>query len=1739
MESAQSSTWNRHPLSVEQSVLLASDLLTTNPLSSWRSGTAVAFIDTRVKDYQSLITGVNAGTEVHVLDPLQDAVAQITQTLMGRSGIASLHILAHGTSGSLNLGSTSLSLETLNRNVDRLKSWGSALTEDADILLYGCDVAAGDRGLKFLQQFSQLTGADVAASNDRTGAADLGGDWTLEVNTGEIAAGLVFKATTLATYQHLLPVELLSSANVTSVNNAGGSIGSASTSGDGKYVVFSSLANDLTADDRNPGQDVFLLDRSNPLAPIVTLISRNTTNPATSTSFNAVISADGSYVAFVSNSVTLDAEVSYTDTRPNNDVFVWERSTGKINLVSRTTDLTPTAGDFDSVTPVISDNGDYIAFVSRANNLSTIPSRNNGRTLPDVFLYDRTAQTVSLVSSNIDNTAGGRLGSLTPAISGDGNYVAFASNAIDLEPTASQGTFVWNRATDEMTVVAAGTGLTNPVINQTGSRIAFSTTASLVAEDTNGVDDVYLWDRTTGIELVSFNATGTTSGNGAGVGSGSSAPVISSDGNFVAFVSLSSDLVAGVTDDNAVTDVFVRDLSNPTRQTFLVSQSQAGAIGNGSSSNVSISANGKQIAFTSLSSNLVANDTNAKRDGFVQDLSNLSAPTTILVSRDTTGAAGNDESATSGTGDSTTPIVSRDGRFVVFSSRASNLINNDGNGAEDSFINEVQTGTTTIVSFRNADPALASLTGNGDSNTALGAVSADGRYVVFVSKAPELVANDNNAAQDVFLRDVQTGTVTLVSRSGAGSGNGVSGNPVISRDGRYVVFVSSASNLVAGDANGGQDVFLWDRLDGSTRLVSGVNGGSDDVAPSISSDGRYVVFVSSVSNLVANDANNQADVFLWDRQDGSIRLISGVDATTSSNGSSDRATISRDGRYVAFTSNASNLPDNAAGRQNVFVWDRQDGSIKLINRNGATIGDGTSATPVISGNGRFVAFVSTSSNLGSGTDANNAQDVFVYDLQLGTTTPVSLSTSGAYSAGASGMSATRSDSPVISDDGRFVAFVSSFSDLVANDANDARDVFVRDLVSNRTLLVSSNKEGTASSTGTGSGGMSGGSGSFNPVISSDGRFVAFVSFSNNLVDNDTNNAQDVFVRDLLADSGNGKTRLVSQNLAGTSSGNGASFDPTIDAIGSYVTFTSEASDLVDRDRNNKTDGFGLQLANTVRIESLDGAAIEATKAATYKITRSGTQGNLTVKLAIDALNTASVSDYTLSVGATAITPINSELTIVIPDGASEVILTLAPTDNEAAEADETIKLNLLAGEGYVIPMGTESATVAIAANDTTVTNTNDAGEGSLRQAILNANAFGGVNTIDFKIGSVSKTINLASALPTITDAAIIDGTTQAGYVAVTDAPGTPIVELNGTGAGDANGLVISAGNSTVTGLAINRFTQDGIRITAGTNQIQKNLITENGGAGIAIVGLTNNRIGLNTITANTGLGIDLGGDGVTANDLGDADAGANNLQNYPLLVTAEPVGGNTIVSGTLNSTASKPFRVKFFSNDSADASGNGEGQTYLGFSDVTTDASGNAIITFSATGALTGKFISATATDIATGDTSEFSTARVVVAPKVSIASSIATLAEGNSDTKLYTFVVTLDQASSQIVKVNYTTEDRLATAGSDYTAVMNGEVEFAPGETTKTIAIDITGDILQEINEDFKVTLSTPTNATINSAIATGIIQNDDTPPTISVANVTKQEGQTGDTPYVFDVVLSNPSGQTITVNYATGDDT
>jgi hypothetical protein len=210
MEAAFSSTAIQ-PLSTE-SALSATALLTAalSPgvaadfQTTLVHASSLVFLDPGVKDYQHLLAGIQPGTEVHWLYSTQDAIAQITQTLLGRTGITSLHLVSHGQAGALAVGSKGLSLSNLHRYSNELQSWGISLTDDADMLLYGCDVGQGAIGQSFVQQLAQLTGADITASDDLTGSAALGGDWDLEVKTGEISASAAFLSSTTLLYKRVL-----------------------------------------------------------------------------------------------------------------------------------------------------------------------------------------------------------------------------------------------------------------------------------------------------------------------------------------------------------------------------------------------------------------------------------------------------------------------------------------------------------------------------------------------------------------------------------------------------------------------------------------------------------------------------------------------------------------------------------------------------------------------------------------------------------------------------------------------------------------------------------------------------------------------------------------------------------------------------------------------------------------------------------------------------------------------------------------------------------------------------------------------------------------------------------------------------------------------------------------------------------------------------------------------------------------------------------------------------------------------------------------------------------------------------------------------------------------------------------------------------------------------------------------------------------------------------------------------
>ena len=384
--------------------------------------------------------------------------------------------------------------------------------------------------------------------------------------------------------------------------------------------------------------------------------------------------------------------------------------------------------------------------------------------------------------------------------------------------------------------------------------------------------------------------------------------VMTPDGRFVAFYSFGSNLVNG--DTNQTDDVFLRDTQLGT--TERISTDSNGIEGNQQSGNpgLSISANGRFVAFNSWASNLTKNDTNGTSDIFLRD--RLTATTTRIS------VSSNDEEAN---GSSTTACISADGRYVAFSSEASNLVSDDTNGENDIFVRDLTASTTERI---NIGPGGVQANDSGS----LGSISADGRYVAFYSFATNLVQGGTNGHSHIFVRDRLAGTTELISINTMGEqADGVSLFGTISSDGQYVAFTSTATNLDPVVGNGHLQVYLRDRGLGTTERasvgVAGAQGNSDSQDSWVSTNGQLVLFWSSSTNLVNGDTNARTDVFFRDRYSGITERVSLGTGGVQGNGNSNLGVSSADGRFVAFASGSSNLvPGDNNQAQDIFVYDR-------------------------------------------------------------------------------------------------------------------------------------------------------------------------------------------------------------------------------------------------------------------------------------------------------------------------------------------------------------------------------------------------------------------------------------------------------------------------------------------------------------------------------------------------------------------------------------------------------------------------------------------------------------------------------------------------------------------------------------------------------------------------------------------------------------------------------------------------
>jgi Tol biopolymer transport system component len=890
--------------------------------------------------------------------------------------------------------------------------------------------------------------------------------------------------------------------------------------------------------------------------------------------------------------------------------------------VSRSS-LTNVAGSGNSFLGAVSSDGDIMVFLSEANNLVT---NDDSRPYLDLFARDLNRGATALISVDVSGIGGGNNNSSSPSISSNGQWVAFhsaASNLVTGDTNNCDDIFVRDMVTDTTTLLSVRNDGLRPGngpsrwgrISADGRYVGFESAASdLVAGDENGTNDVFLRDlQTATTRLVSINTNGVAA-NGP---SGSAA--LSADGRFIVFLSGATDIVPSATNS---AEIFVRDLisngtiwassnvfgfvqapyrclapaisADGTAVAFKVvrldvfgsgdafvfryslSTGDLQLIGQGgwqwtlpqisrsgnfiiwdSSTTVfrydsvsggtavvnadnqfanspAVSSSGDQIAFLSAPSPLLPFQV------FFRDMRSTNVEAVSVTTNGNQGSVNLENSAIS---------VSDDGRRVAFHSPEVSLVADDLNGASDVFVRDLPSQTTELISRR--DLSLNPVSGIALTFLDPNCFSSNGQFLAFGSIDGNFADRDTNRWKDIFVRDLSVGTnipvslFTTITGGGSGPsstnvnfGTNMAVTPAVSGNGRYVVFTAEEGLNQFNVAQFG-DIYVRDLLARATSLVSRDDAGEISpphyrtVHPAIASDDSAIAYESG--NSLASYVRGFGTLSQVYVRRGGTNYVASInpDGFAMGNGASIRPFFSPDSQRVFFYSTATNLTADYLNPPvfRLFSRDLVSNQTRLlsISSNGVPLLDASTGA-VVSANSRFVAFYT----------ASNSPTIYRFDLQSANQETFIV--------------CTNCSSPAISGNGRLIAYESASSGVY--------QVFLEDLADGFITLVSSNRSGAG-----------GGNGNSRwPQISADGRYVIFSSLASDLVENDTNNVQDVFARDLLLN----QTILLSRSLNG-GAGNGLSSKPVLAPDGRTVAFQSFASDLVAGDYNTTRDIFVVRL----------------------------------------------------------------------------------------------------------------------------------------------------------------------------------------------------------------------------------------------------------------------------------------------------------------------------------------------------------------------------------------------------------------------------------------------------------------------------------------------------------------------------------------------------------------------------------
>ncbi len=1303
--------------------------------------TSIIFIDSRVQDPEVLLAGISSQNEIIYLDTSSDGIDQIAAALNGRSGIGSIHILSHGDDGMLLLGSTVLNNDNIDRYTQQLSSIGNSLTTSGDILLYGCDVAAGDAGQAFVNRLSELTEADIAASVDTTGNSSNDGNWVLESRTGSIETGIAFSDEAVAIYE-----PSLITTSYTGIGN------NASDWNDSFNWTAGVPANgdDVIMD------GVFTVDFTGTVSlnsltlingAILTLNGAFAVSGSTSVDAGSVISinsgsvdiggtmtVDGTLDIFAGSVVTGTGTVTLTNGAYagfnggtiGGSVVIDSQAGSTIDIAGAATQLTlgtfaiwGNQGTVNYISPNTADfilNGTFnnsdifnIANTNIAGEISGSGVINN--LVGGVINKTTAVQTFirpQLENDGTFNIMAGDVRILGAGVTGDdGAYTA----AVGAQLTFDGHTRVWNAASS---ISGAGivefNGGNNASFTMSGTYNVTGSTQTLFAA--------------LSIDTLLFNGTVTSLGTSyTQIGAGTGDTTTFANGVLQSSPATLSLTGAGHTLDLGNNAISVSSLTVNGNSTVLTGTAAITVLAGGTvdwTLNGTIAGSGvftteAGVTVTLAEANLygtrvweqlggvtygsVANQNLDIQSGATlnnRGLFDIQSDRTILgtgtinnygvwqktVATGSTQIRPGFNNQTGGLVDIQTGILfywgggTNAGVFIISPSTELQFANTAfdlgstasliGTGTVNfggvvSFTDNwnVTKNTPVVVTVYNApiaintlsQPVTGSVVDNGDgtftytpftnylgndpftytvldtyANIATATVNV---LVSGVNDIPIVVSNNGfilNESAEVALYganlqivdpngDQLLSTINAVPLYGGlyFLSNSITAKPAVLNVGDmfpeswtdgtqgFIVYrhdgtsnYADSFQATASDGRGGSvqftvnltitpvndnplainDAWYLERASVNTAGVEASGGTLGAEEARVSGSGRYVVFQSDATNLTAGgDTNGLTDVFLRDLQTGTTIRISeatgGIEATGGTEGSTN-ASISNDGRYIVFSSDATNLdtPASNGTTRHIYLHDTTTGVTQRISVNSlGALADSSSNRAAISGDGNFVVFHSWATNLDTTvTDTNTIRDVFLYNVVSGTIRRISVDSAGNQALpDAADTYQEGSLHAEINTNGRYVVYASDAINLVAGDTNGARDIFVFDTVLNTTTRVDVSSAGAQSD-----------SYSNRPDISADGRFIVYHGISTNLAGSG-NSYRDVFLMDrdvdqngIFDEPGLFSTTRVNVNTNGVDAALGVEGSrwARISEDGRFIVYHSDSVNL----EGNKTNG---------------------------------------------------------------------------------------------------------------------------------------------------------------------------------------------------------------------------------------------------------------------------------------------------------------------------------------------------------------------------------------------------------------------------------------------------------------------------------------------------------------------------------------------------------------------------------------